>query len=71
MPHPSLFMLVRCVLFVFLLIALFIVLLVPIACNGAELGIQLELALESIEGGGHCHNFLVFRGFGYPHSFLF
>ncbi len=66
-----LFTLVGFVLLVFLLLALVVALLVHMVCNGAELGIQLELALQSVEGGGHCHNFLVVGGFGSPHSFCF
>jgi hypothetical protein len=59
------------VLFVFLLLALVVALLVPIVCNGAKLGIQLKLALESIEGGGHCHNFVVVGRFGSPNCIGF
>ena len=47
-----LFASVGCVLLVLLLLALVVVLLVSFVCNGAELGVQLELALEHVEGGG-------------------
>ncbi len=55
---------VGCVLLVLLLLGLVVTLLVSFVCNGAELGVQLELALECAEGGGHHHNLLVVRGFG-------
>jgi hypothetical protein len=66
--HPRLilllFTLIECVLLVFLLPALVAALFVSIVCNGAEHGIQLKLALESVESSGHCQNFLVVRRFG-------
>jgi hypothetical protein len=69
-PHFILFMFTSMepVLLVFLLLALVVALLVPIICNGAKLGIQLKPALESIEGGDHCQDFLVVGRFGSPHS---
>ncbi len=66
-----LFTSMECVLLVFLLLALVAALFVPIVCNCNELGIQLELVLENLEDGGHCHNFLIIEGFGFPHPFCF
>jgi hypothetical protein len=67
--HSSFVHIIECVLLVFLLPALVVALLVSIVYNGAELGIQLDLAIESIESSGHCHSFLIVRRFGSPRSF--
>jgi hypothetical protein len=56
------------VLLVLLPLGLVVALLVSFICNGAELGVQLELALKHIDGGGHCHNLLIVLGFGSPDS---
>jgi hypothetical protein len=32
---------------------------VSFVCNGVERGVQLELALERVEGCGHQHNLFV------------
>jgi hypothetical protein len=71
LPSLILFLLtlVRCILLVFLLLALVVALLVSSVCNGAELRVQLELALEHVEGSGHCHNLLVVWGLGLAESF--
>ena len=63
-----LFTLVGSVLLILLLLAFVVALLIPFVCNGAELGFQLKLALERIEGGNHHQNFLIVWGSGYPHS---
>jgi hypothetical protein len=70
LPSLILFLLtsVGCILLVLLLLALVVTLLVSFICNGAELGVQLELTFKHIKGGGHCHNLLVVCGFGSPES---
>ena len=66
-----LFPFVRSVLLVPLLLwgLLGIVLLLSLASNGAELGIELQLTLQGGNLGGHCHNLLVVGGFGFPLPF--
>jgi hypothetical protein len=71
LPSLILFLLspVERILLVLLLLALVVALLFSFVCNGAEFGVQLELALELIKGGGHCYNLFVVWGFGSPESF--
>jgi hypothetical protein len=52
-----------------LLLVLLVTLFLSFICNSAEFGVQLELALECVKGGGHCNNLLVIWGFGSPESF--
>ncbi len=52
-------MFAECILLVLLLLALIITLLVSFIQDGAELGVQVELAFKGIKGGGHCHNLVV------------
>ena len=66
-----LFPLVRSILLVLLLLVLVVALFLSFICNGAELGVQLQLALERIEGSGHCHNHFVVSGFCSPESLDF
>ena len=61
---------IECIVLLFLGLD-FVVALHSLICNGVELGIQLKLALESIEGGGHCHNFVVVGRFGSPNCIGF
>jgi hypothetical protein len=49
------------ILLVLLLLALVVALLVSFICNGAELGVELELALEHVEGDGRRHNLFVLK----------
>jgi hypothetical protein len=60
---PSLILLlltlVERILLVLLFLALVVALIVSFICIRAELGVQLELALEHVEGSGHCHNLLL------------
>ncbi len=63
-----LFKSVGCVLLVLPLLALVVALLISFICNGTELGVQLELALERVKGGSHHHNLFIVRGFGSPDS---
>jgi hypothetical protein len=64
-------MLVRCIFLVLLLVVLVVPFLLSFICNGAELGVQLELTLKRAEGGGHCHNLFVIWGFCSPESLCF
>ncbi len=70
LPSLILFLLVTVerILLVLLLLAFVVALLVSFICNGAELRVQLELALKSIEGSSHCHNLFFVWGFGSPES---
>jgi hypothetical protein len=66
------FRLIELVLLVLLLLVLVVALvLLSFVCNGAEFGVQLEVALERIKGGGHCPNCFAVWGFSSPESFLF
>jgi hypothetical protein len=57
-----LFASVGCVLLVLLLLALVVALLNYFICNGTELGVQLELALERVEQSS-CHAGIWLPGF--------
>ncbi len=63
-----LFLLIVSILLV-LLFVLLVALVLSFICNSAEFGVQLELAFERVEGGGHCNNLLVIWGLGSPESF--
>jgi hypothetical protein len=69
-PHLILFLftLIEHVLLVFLLPAL-VVTHLSIVCSGSELGIQVELALDSVENSSHRHKFLIIERFGSPSFF--
>ncbi len=58
-------------LLVLLLLVLVVALLLSFICNGAKLGVQLEMALERVGGGCHHHNRFVVLGFGSPESLCF
>ncbi len=66
LPSLILFLLtmVGHILLVLLLLVLVVALLLSFVCNGVELGVQLELAFECIEGGSHSHNLFVVWGYG-------
>jgi hypothetical protein len=66
-----LFPLVRSVLLVLLVLVLVVALFLSFIYNGAELGVQLELTIERVEGGGHRHNLFVVWGFHPPESLGF
>jgi hypothetical protein len=75
LPHLGQFLLPCLIFLLFLLVLLvllvlllqgFAVILLSLASNGAELGIQLELALQGVDFGGHRHNLLVVGGFSTP-----
>jgi hypothetical protein len=70
LPSLILFLslLVRCTLLVLLFLILVFALFLSIICNCAELGVQLEMVLERIEGGGHRHNLFVVWRFCPPES---
>jgi hypothetical protein len=63
-----LFPLVVSILLVLLLVLL-VTLFLSFICNSTEVGVQLELALECVEGGSHCNNPLIVWGFGSLESF--
>ncbi len=50
---------------IFLVITL-VVLFLVVLCNGTELGVELELALEGVDLGHHGHNLFVIGRFGSP-----
>jgi hypothetical protein len=52
-PHPSFVHVDGTCSSYFILLTLFVACVVSIVCNGAKFGIQLKLAFESVEGGGH------------------
>jgi hypothetical protein len=56
------------ILLILLLLVLIVALFLSFICNGAELGVQLELAFERIEGGSHRNNLLIVWGFCPPES---
>ncbi len=56
------------IVLVLLLLALVVSLPVSFVHNGAELGVQLELAFKRVKGGCHHHNLLVVWGLGSQES---
>jgi hypothetical protein len=70
LPSFILFLLtsVERILLVLLLLALVGVLLIIFIHNGAQLGVQLELAFNCIKGSSHCQNLLAVWELGSPES---
>jgi hypothetical protein len=66
-----LFTMVRRIFLVFLLLVLVVTLFISFICHGTKLGVQLEMALNCVEGGGHRHNLFILWGFGSPESLRF
>jgi hypothetical protein len=48
-----------------------VVIFLVVLCNGAELGVELELALEGINLGRHDHIFFILGKFGSPLARVF